>query len=197
MSFDKPNPLSTKELPKQKLDAIARIEQLPCGVDLKIQFLLVLLEAKPAMTSSLTTRDGSPEAIVQTLREAGLYVELETQDHSNSLIVAQTPEAIQEILSLHVQREKHPLPAEYHEHYGKLVGYPQTAIDAFSGRIPSMGERASWELDPDLVFSITYSQAHCQEELELMRAWTRLIQQHAPNLYQEAHKKRLKKVAKK
>jgi hypothetical protein len=74
------------------------------------------------------------------------------------------------------------------------VGYPQTAIDAFIGRIPAFSEKESYYLDPSLIFSIVFSKEHWREEVKIMREWSELVKERAPELYKEALQKKLRKV---
>lgn len=190
---DKPSASSEKQMSIAELaeihkEDIARIEKLDCHVQDRIQILLVLLELKPVVTFALDVRE-SAENIAKVVRDAGLIVEIEKKGHYRSLIIARSPENINKIIELHAE-QKRGLSEDYHQRYGRLVGYPQTAIDAFSGRIPALTEEESYHLDPDLIFSVVFSKDHWKEELEVMRKWSQAIKQYAPHVYAEEQEKR-------
>jgi hypothetical protein len=176
-------------LAEQHKTDIEKIKKLKCHYASKIEMILMLLGEKPASTFALTSKDDSAETIAKTLRDAGLKVAIETKEEKyHSLIIARDQSSIDKIQALHqIQRKKDEV---YQEQYGELVGYPKTATAAFAGKIPSMGEKESWKLDPTLIYSIIYSKDHWQEEIKLMRKWTETIKKYAPDLYEEALKKR-------
>ena len=70
-----------------------------------------------------------------------------------------------------------------HDEFGRMMGFPESAIEAFGN-----SKTLAREKYPDiqgLIFKFILSENHWQEEVEVMRNWTKLIKDNAPELYRE------------
>ena len=72
-----------------------------------------------------------------------------------------------------------------HQEYGELMGFPKTAIEAFQNR--ELRFKNASDADRDVIFGMTLSRDHWQEELALLRRWSQLVKRYAPNLYDVIH----------
>jgi hypothetical protein len=89
-----------------------------------------------------------------------------------------------------------------HEKTGKLLGYPETAIEAFVKEEGIFDRKSWWESLPEKereklleegvlnFLNFALSKRHWREELELVRKWQRIIREKAPKLYQEFIKRK-------
>ena len=129
---------------------------------------------------------------IDALNGIGLYAEIiENQlpgsgDNSCDIAVAKSQELIDEL-----QKTK---SNEQHRHYGELMGYPSTAIDAFleengATRL-SFEEQEELTKDlPDVLTKFGFSRQNTEEELAKLKKWFKLIAQHAPELFDELYLK--------
>src|SRR3989338_64370 len=98
------------------------------------------------------------------------------------LFVARTPETVDDLMRIHPSKG----PRAEHEAYAQLMGFPQTAIDAFLRRIPRLPrDEQNATLDSHLIMQMIYSKDHWKDELEFLRERSRIIKQYAPELYEE------------
>ncbi|MBI2136166.1 hypothetical protein HYU06_03780 [Candidatus Woesearchaeota archaeon] len=73
-----------------------------------------------------------------------------------------------------------------HREYGRLMGYPETAIQAFLGETERLRDRPD-EIDGSIspILWMVLSKSNYQQELELLRKWSEALRTHAPNLDKE------------
>ena len=72
-------------------------------------------------------------------------------------------------------------PTKDHAEYGQLMGYPQTAIDAFVN-----GKLLTDKDYPDMrgiIFNIKFSQGHWPDELKILKEWSEAIRKYSPETY--------------
>ena len=69
-----------------------------------------------------------------------------------------------------------------HERYAKLMGFPQTAIDAFMGKIPKF-EGFTHHLDSKIIFGMILSKDHKEEELDFLRKRDAILKEFSPTIY--------------
>lgn len=74
-------------------------------------------------------------------------------------------------------------PSRDHTKYGRLMGYPETAIQAFNGELERLACFPDETIPPSL--RIVLSKQHYKEELELLKHWNDSIRKTAPFLYKE------------
>lgn len=98
-----------------------------------------------------------------------------------TLFVARTPETVEELVRIRPSEG----PRTEHEAYARLMGFSQTAIDAFLGRTERLPREEQSALldDPTVLFQIIHSKSHWKEELEFLRKRSTLIKKYAPALY--------------
>lgn len=181
--------LTIEELAEKHREDIARIEQLKIGDDglQRAQIILVLLGEQPAVDIFLYPENTSPEEVIPVLEQAGLYVRRQEDVNQRGwratvLFISRTPKLADDLMLAHPSGQWRT----EHEAYARLMGFPQTAIDAFLGRIPRLPEEErSATYTVDLIMNFIHSKDHWEEELEFLRKRTELIKQYAPNLYAE------------
>lgn len=193
MSIDRPTPEfehqpslhPSERIAAERKDDIARIEQIDVPEQAAAQLIFVLVGEQPAMNLSFSLTDDSIDAAAETLRAAGLAVVKEPMMKkwpAAALYVARdlaTAESLRAICNLDEG------DASYDEEYGRMMGFPETAIDAFVGRAPRLArdEHPSDVDDPSLVTHFIHSKDHWKEEMEVLRRRRDLIRTYAPELY--------------
>ncbi len=199
MSIDRPGPgedeqnmkwdVSVERLAEIHKEDIRRIERLNISNDSgKAQIILVLLGEQPAVDIWLYPQDDSSETVVSILKNAGLFVEADQITKPmgwkiNRLYIARTAETAHELLLIAPLRGARI----EHEKYAQLMGFPQTAIDAFVGRSPLLSEEKDTKIfhDTSILFGIKFSKSNWAEELQFLRKRSLLIKKYAPDLYEQ------------
>lgn len=168
------------EISEEVKEKIRIFEELKMGKAQVAKLILVLLGLKPATELSLYKTNDEPEVVIEKVRSAGLVIKNKDvrQDRKKKVIVEfavardeATADQLMEVAS-----------NQDHEEYGKLMGFPQTAIDAFSGKI----EALDMDDRPDMkgiIFSFRMSKDHASEEFELLKIWSEAIKRYSPNTY--------------
>lgn len=154
-------------------DKVKAIEAIDTGPEQKAQLVLLILGIKPAAELSLYAKNSTPEETESLLQKAGLVYVRKDPDYSK--IVAQY--AISSSLEMVEKLLQSNSPSDY----GKLMGYPQTAIDAFNNR----DNRYKGPLPDDIdnsIFKLVFSKDHFQEEFEVVRGWNKALMEYAPDL---------------
>lgn len=77
------------------------------------------------------------------------------------------------------------LPHKHHRRFGKLMGYPQTAIDNFIKKEPSLDFKRFMKLNKKhgIIFSFRIPAKNYQNELKILKNWSLAIKRYAPTLY--------------
>jgi hypothetical protein len=184
---------SVERLAREHRVDIANIEALDLGsYSETAQLVLVIIGEQPAVDIWLYPRDVSPEKAQETLVRAGLVVR-QTQSTNEKgrtitkLFVARTEADADALLAVEPDAG---LRTE-HERYARLMGFPQTAIDAFVGRTEKMTPAAmpkalrDAEDDPNQFFGIAFSKAHWKEEIAWLQRRRMMIKKYAPKLYEK------------
>lgn len=154
-------------------EKVKAIEAIHTGSEQKAQLVLLILGIKPAAELSLYAKNSTPEEAESLLQKAGLvYVRKDVED---SKIVAQYA------ISNSVELVEKLLQSNSSSEYGQLMGYPQTAIDAFK----TMDGRYDGPLPDDIdnsIFKLIFSKDHFKEEFEVVRSWNNALMKYAPGL---------------
>ena len=178
-----------EEIIKQKISVI---EKIPTGVAPRGETVLVLLGEKPAVEMYIPDKDNAVK-VVDDLRSIGLFAEISEKPRegmdpdSADILVASSQEVLEEL--------KQTLSYENHERYGQLMGYPQTAIDAFIGKDGATrlsGEEQKILLDvlPDILGgTFVFSKEHSKEELAVVKRRIKLLAQKVPELFYDLYSK--------
>jgi hypothetical protein len=158
--------------------AVKAIESINTGTEQRAQIILVLLGLKPATELSLFANNSTPEETEALLEQAGLlYIRKESNDHQwtsakYEYVVAKDEATLQQLLN--------SSSSESHEEYGLLMGYPETAVKAFTA-----GDLYDGPLPADIedsIFKLRFSKDHFEEEFETVRKWNTAINEYAPEL---------------
>lgn len=78
-------------------------------------------------------------------------------------------------------------PAQHHREYGKLMGYPKTAIDNFLKKESCLNKSSMDKLKKKygIIFSFRLPKTNYQDELNLLIDWSENIKKYAPELYKK------------
>lgn len=178
-----------EEILRQKISVIERI---PTGVAPRGEVILVLLGEKPAAEMYITNKDDAPN-VLEDLRSIGLFAELseKPREYNNpdsaDILVASSQDVLEELKQTHAN--------EHHRRYGELMGYPDTAIDAFLGengaeRLSKEEQDKLLDIMPDVLGgTFAFSKEHADEELAVAKRRIKLIAQKAPELFYDLYKK--------
>lgn len=165
-------------------EKIAKIEQLKFGNRQKAGLILVLLGEKPAVEVALHGWNDPPRKFAEVIKEIGLnFEEVEFEDRAltpsklvTRFAIAKDKETALKLKSLD--------PARDHREYGHLMGYPESAVEAFVND----GEKTTltWDMTKEVpVVDFRLSKDNWREELKISQRWNDTIKKHAPELYQE------------
>lgn len=170
----------------QKQETIKKVESLPFNQFQKAQLILLLLGEQQAIEIDfMNEEEGALEKVQAVVEKAGLSVQHITDrvirnKPTNMLFIGKNPQKLQEL--------KDAVPQvgaiQDHEKYAHLMGFPQTAIDAFTGKIPR-SEKTVNDLPPHLAMLIITSKDHYDDEIAFLERRTELLKKHAPKLYEE------------
>jgi hypothetical protein len=156
-------------------EAIGFIEAMNIGSEPRAQMILVLLNLKPAFELGLYPWNASPEDVEASLNKTDL-----------KYIKREKPKQQKTIAEYAVSREKELaeklINCESSAEYGTLMGYPETAIQAYEAR-----EVYTGPLPEDIknsIFKLKFSNEHFREEFEIVRKWNTALLEYAPNLVQ-------------
>lgn len=197
---------------------IEAIENLPLSQFDRMHLVLTYLGIKPASALEITYRLGVlPEeesanlkalVIENTLKNAGLVLRVKRKSEEKGSV----PFVIIDFLVAReeddLKRLDRALMNENHEEAGKLLGYPSTAVEAFSRGMREncleryvictvQTEKKWWLSLPEeerqelleegvmnfLTFRLSWQ--NWREELETVRWWQRTIQEKAPRVYED------------
>ncbi len=160
---------------QEQRESIKKIEVLKIGDMQKAELVLVVLGVKPATEVSVFKWNDSPDKVKDVLLESGLaVVEKEvTGKEIAEFAVAQDKNTAQNLALLD--------PAQDHEAFGKLMGFPETAAAGFVGN-----KRLDKNKYPDLetiAFKFALSESGWKDEVELLNYWNQLLKKYSPLLY--------------
>lgn len=174
------------EIHKEDIEAI---EQLDQPDNQKAQLILILLGEQPAVDLFLDPNE-DPTTIIKVLENAGLAIQQGEYTNPRGrklpiLFVGNIPEIAEKLAAI---SPKEGMRTK-HEEYGKLMGFPQTAIDAFL-QPERRYSKSIYDLDPNIVVGAMFlSQDHWQDELAVVLKKNELIRKYAPEVYNNLLKK--------
>lgn len=178
-----------EEIIRQKISVV---ENIPAGVAPRGEVILVLLGEKPAVEMYIADKNNAPKA-VEGLRSIGLFAEISEKPreyhdlNSADILVAGSQELLDEL--------KHTHSYEHHERYGQLMGYPQSAVDAFLGKegtekLSADEQKKLLDIFPDILGgTFVFSKEHAEEEFLVAKRKIKLLAQKAPELFYDLYKK--------
>ncbi len=119
---------------KEKIEKLTNLE---IGAGRKAEIVLLLLGYRFAVEVDLFTHNIESREVLFTLREIGLYCDLfECKEYGENYVVTICIGAnavdLCELYKLVEQRETKSVNSTFHRAYGRLMGYPETAIEAYA-----------------------------------------------------------------
>ncbi|SRR6056297_141489 len=165
---------------KLKQERIKKIEELDIGARPKAEMMLVLLGEKPAMELGVYSWNSDPEEIERALEDSGLScARKETKEGENGpksvLVVTREEDELEELLNLD--------PSQDHEEYGRLMGYPESAIKAFKDKKFQL-EEENYPDEEGVIFDFKLSRDNWREEWELLKRWSQIIKEYSPQTFE-------------
>lgn len=173
---------SGPELEKAK-ERIEAIRSLEIGSYPKAELVLIILGLKPATELDLAPWNDPPEKVEEALNAAGLayqtiersYDDIVRVDDWTTYLIAAKQQDVERLAKLD--------PRKDHQEYGRLMGFPETAIQGFvTGSVLAGDEYPS---DPNNIIHMTLSRDHWQEEVAHTRKLSDAIKTFAPEIYKE------------
>lgn len=159
-----------------KKEAINQVMQLNAGSAQKAELVLIILGIKPSTELSLFPWNSTQEEAERILLSTGLnFVKKDKplwEKASVEYAISNNPELVQKLLQPTTSAE-----------YGRLMGYPESAIEAFEsektyeGILPEDIENS--------IFRLKFSQDHFNQEFEVVRKWNEAIRNYAPELLEQ------------
>jgi len=177
-----PQSTAEKEISQEQKENIKKIEQLEIGAIPRAEAILILLGLKPATEFETMECNENPEKVSDTLRQAGIKVnvrEPNKQEKSEKVTaffsIAQNEKDLKKLMTLD--------PSKNHIEYGKLMGYPKSAIEAF--KTEKALEFAKISKIEDLALKFKLSKSNWHEEIKILKQWDKTLKKYAPNLYKQ------------
>lgn len=204
MSIDRLGPTEDELDPLSSVERIARehkeylewIERVPFkDLGQKAELVLVLLGEQPATNFRFRSKDPNTDTFVDAFKKMGLSVIVEqTSDNSETNVFVARTQELAEKIARYAPRTSQK--RYYHEEYGQLMGFPQTAIDSFLGRTEKLPQHAAWNLfkSSNFLFTFSHSKDHWKEEEQHRLRRAKIIERFTPSLYKaikEEHDKLL------
>ncbi len=173
---------------------VHKIEKLKyCDEKDRAKMILVYLGLKPACEVYVYEKETMAK-LRKALLEEGLYCVKRSFDKKP---FDELQKAIQQKLILPIGqyavaktkktaiRLSKTLPYKHHRCFGKLMGYPQTAIDNFVEKEPNLDLKRFMKLNKKhgIIFSFRIPAKNYQNELKVLKNWSMAIKRYAPTLY--------------
>lgn len=192
--FEQPNPENNQEHISEDLERkIELLKNIKCGIESKMNMILILLELKSATTLDLFTWNEDLDSIKNKITEAGLfYDDIQKPPFLNKkrtamLAIGKTKELATKAAVGFRDPENH------HEELGEYMGYPKTAIEAFLGKTKRYDEEFGDDQKifdskniPMGIFGFALSRDNYEEEIKVAEEWVDALKKIAPDLYEEA-----------
>jgi hypothetical protein len=168
------------------------LKDIKCGIDPRVNMVLVLLGLKPATTLDLFTWNEDVDSVKSKITEAGLfYDEIQSPPFTNKKRTATLAIGSTKDLATKTAIGFRD-PNKYHKELGEYMGYPKTAIDAFLGITKRYDEEIG---DQDEIFKskeipmskvgFALSKENYEEEIKVAEEWMKAIKEFTPDLYEE------------
>ncbi|MDO8499290.1 MAG: hypothetical protein Q7S66_01370 [bacterium] len=165
----------------EQKESIKAIEALRFGSMQKAELILVLLGVKQATDVVLYSWNDTPQKTEDWFTQARLCATKLQIDQNNieglsaKYAVARDQPTADRLALLDPSRD--------HAEFGRMMSYPQTAIDAFGGLTKL--DRDDYPDMNGIIFNCALSKDHYTEELRLLRYWSELIKKYSPAIYSE------------
>lgn len=162
-------------------EKVKKVEQLKIGPMQKAEIILVLLGLKPAKELDLFKNNDDKETVEGVLKQVGLQskpkeIPVPSENVTDRLAIAKDEETLNQLLTLDAKKD--------HTEYGRLMGYPETAIAAFDQEKKLLA-KDDYPDTEGIIFDIKLSKDNWPEELEKLKEWSGAIKEYAPDLYEQ------------
>jgi len=167
-----------KNIEEINKERIALLENLKIGSSQKVDIMLVVLGFKPATELDIYKYNDDEEKIKNVLKNIGLLAEKkDTLGQKNVLAkiaIVRDREILNSLLKISSKKD--------HEIYGRLMGYPESAIQAFLNK-DFYNERSV--IFKDNIFFFKLSKENWREEFKVLSKWNNAIKKYSPLTHQK------------
>ena len=184
-------PVASKEtgIPSKELrEKAAILESINCGVVPKAELILVLAGLKPATDLSLFKNNENSESAKKKIIDAGLvYKEIDKASIQNPNLACLLGVARNMADATRVVELLSAMSSDGGEEFGQLMGFPQTAIEAYAKKRERFGDGDNNNpfVERGLPFRFRLSKDNWEQEIKVAEGWTKKIKEIAPDLYRE------------
>lgn len=177
------------DIPSKELrEKAAVLESIDCGSVPKAELILVLAGLKPSTDLHLFKNNEDPELVKKKINDAGLvYKEMDKHLMQNPNLTCSLGVARQMADAVRVVELLSGMSATGGEEFGRLMGFPQTAIEAYAKkreRFDDVSNDNSF-VKRGIPFRFRLSKDNWENEIKVAEDWTEKIKEIAPNVYQE------------
>lgn len=200
--------------PRRELspEALAGIENMRAPANVKVEYLLLALGAKPAVWQDIQTPaymdtwqyeppptmpDDIVEEHLQVARNAGIAVIQGSQNtvtkiggkHATALelFLGSSQENAERLRDAALADSPDDRSPTDDRSLGIALGYPETAVDAYTNQRPTISPNQVPGIAPEVAAFAGFmlSGEHYQEELETARRWAEAVKTVSPKIYNE------------
>lgn len=166
----------------EKGPAIEQVERLHLRAYAKAEVILIAEGLKPATEIDLHPEDSSAKDIIDAAKKLGLVA----MNHPNTkqiVIIAKDTDTAITLSKIDASKD--------HLLYGRLMGFPETAVQAFVGDKPMLSRRETDALTEGLVMNeMSLSRDHCADELPVLQRWDDAVKSRTQTVYEELYQEK-------
>lgn len=175
------NPSPEQKTEERKL-AMERVEELHLPAYTKAEMVLIAENLKPGIEIDIDPNNSDVERILDTAKKLGLVAFMHPKVKHNVIIAKDTDTGI---------KLSKVDPSKDHVEYGRLMGFPETAVHAFIGNAPALSRMEMDALTDGLVMDqMKVSRDHCMDELQVLQRWDNVVRAHTQRVYEELHREK-------
>ena len=167
----------------------------------RAKLILVYLGLKPAFDATIYGKNATDKTI-KILEGLGMYsvkmklnkkFYLDAEKEVGYRLEIPTGEIVVARDKKIALRLSKTLPHKHHRRYGKLMGYPKSAIDNFVKKEPQLEIKKFERLcfKQGIIFNFRVPAKNYQESLKVLKTWSLAIKKHVPDLYAQLRKDEL------
>lgn len=173
--------IEQENITQEQIEKVKRLEQLNIGPAQKAFIILVLLGLKPATELDLYEWNDKKEDIKKVMQEVGLEIKEKEipSDRKNlkaKLAIAKDKTITERLLTIDSRKD--------HKEYGALMGYPESAVQAFINK-EQLLSKDDYPKDEEVIFNMGLSKNNWQEEFAILKKWSETIKKYNPDLYDQ------------
>lgn len=173
---------------KELREKAAILESIDCGGVPKAELILVLSGLKSATDLRLYKWNENPDSAKKKITDSGLvYKEVDKTLIQNPNLTCSLGVARQMADATRVVELLSAMSSDGGEEFGRLMGFPQTAIEAYAKKRERFddGSNNNPFVERGLPFRFRLSKDNWENEIQVAEEWTAKIKEIAPNVYQE------------